>query len=320
MQRPETTRELLQQLADPSRSSQALFALMLKGNEGIHALAEFLLTSKPSSLPEARLLAVEGLATLKGPEALTALVCVARERLEEITDPIIRLAEETVASRAAEALGDFADPRAREALLELVKGKPLIGVAEAFAKAWDVRAVPYLVSWLGDDFVAEAAGRALRHGGSSAFSTLVDSLLDEQARRENEPGISQRRRARILEILDDLIGSAELYLIEDLLNDPVEMVRLNSARILLNKGSAAQQSCAFQTALLLLDSTERAVRGLSEEILLEHFAMGHSLIEQEIQRREDSGELAEQFFPRETTLRILLRIRSKGKKIMEAHP
>ncbi len=318
MRSKEIAQELIQQLNDPTRSSQALLALMLKGNEGVLALAEYLRTSKPSSLPEARLLAVEGLRALKGSQALSALVCVASERLDEIADPVTRLAEETVASHAAEALGDFPDPLAREALLELVKGKPLIGVAEALAKSWDARAVPYLVSWLADDFVAEAAGRALRRGGSSAFSTLVDSLHDEQARREPESGASQRRRARVLEILDDLIKSAEMNLIEDLLNDPVEMVRLNSARILLNKGSANQQHCAVHTVLPLLDSKERAVRTLSEETLLDHFAIGHSLIEQEIQRREDSGELAEQFFPRESTLRILLRIQNKGKQITEA--
>ncbi len=319
MQSLSMTKKLLQQLADPTQSNQALLAIMLKGNEGVHALAEYLRTSKPSSLPEARLLAVEGLSTLKGPEAFSALVYVAGERLDEIPDPVIRLAEETVASRAAEALGDFPGPLARDVLLELAKGKHLIGVAEAFAKAWDVRAVSYLVSWLGDDFVAEAAGRALRRGGRSAFSTLIDSLREERGAQEIESRMSRRRRrARILEILDELILPDEIHLIEDLLDDPFEMVRLNTARMILSKGSAAQQNRAFHVALSLLDSTTRVLRAQCEEILQEHFAVGHSLIEQEIERRENLRELPKQFFPRESTLRILLRIQRKGRQIMEA--
>ncbi len=312
------TEDLLQQLTDPSRSSQALLALMLRANEGAHALADYLRTSKPSSLPEARLLAVEGLSTLKGPEAFSALVYVAGERLDEIADPVIRLAEETVASRAAEALGDFPGPLARDVLLELAKGKHLIGVAEAFAKSWDVRAVSYLVSWLGDDFVAEAAGRALRRGGRSAFSALIDSLREERGAQEIETRMSRRRRARILEILDELILPDEIHLIEDLLDDPIEMVRLNTARIVLSRGSPVQRNRAIHAALSLLDSTTRVVRAQCEEILQEHFEVGHSLIKQEIERRESLREFPNQFFPRESTLRILLRIERKGRQIKEA--
>jgi hypothetical protein len=290
----------------------------MKGHEGVRALVEFLRSSKPSSLPEARLMAVEGLSILKDPEALSALIAVASERLDDISDPVIRLGEQTVASRAARILADFPNPRAREALLKLLEGKPLVGVAEAFEKSWDLRAIPYLVSWLEEDFVAEAASRAIRVCDRFAFSALIDSLGEKHNQHDRETGMSQRRRARILEILDDLIRSDEVYLIEDLLDDLVETVRLNAARAVLTKGSRAQQERAFQVALPLLDSSERGVRTLSEEILLEHFGVGHHLVEQEIQRRELAGESAQRFFPKESTLVILVRIRKKGRQLREA--
>ena len=69
----EATKALLEQLGDPIRSSQALLALLMKGQEGVQALVEFLRSSKPSSLPEARLMAVEGLSIVKDPEALQRL-------------------------------------------------------------------------------------------------------------------------------------------------------------------------------------------------------------------------------------------------------
>jgi len=105
------TKALLEQLGDPSRSSRALLALLMQGHDGVQALVEFLRTSKPSSLPEARLMAVEGLSIVKDPEALSALIDVAGEPLDAISDPVIRLAEQTVASRAARILGDFPNPR-----------------------------------------------------------------------------------------------------------------------------------------------------------------------------------------------------------------
>ena len=263
-------------------------------------------------------MAVEGLSIVKEPEALSALIDVAGEPLEEISDPVIRLAEQTVASRAARILGDFPNPRAREALLKLVKGKPLAGVAEAFEKSWDLRAIPHLVSWLEEDFVADAASRALRVCGRFAFSPLIDSLAEKQIQYERETGMSQRRRARILEILNDLIRRDEIYLIESLLDDPVEAVRLNTARAVLNRGNRAQQERAFQVALCLLDSRERGIRALSEEILLEHFGAGPDLVEQEIHRREQDGESTQQFFPQESTLVILLRIRKRGRELTES--
>lgn len=124
MSAQERLRRLITQLADPSRNSQALLVLLAEGEETVPVLAEFLRSSKPSSLPEPRFLAVEGLGILKGPEALEALITVATEKLGEISDPVVRLAEETVVSRAALALADFPDESlARETLLELLKEK-----------------------------------------------------------------------------------------------------------------------------------------------------------------------------------------------------
>jgi HEAT repeat protein len=318
MPNQEAIRALIEQLGDPSRSNQALLALLMKGGDGVRALAEYLLSSKPSCLPEARLLAVEGLSILKGPEVLSVLVGVASQRLDEISDPVVRLAEETVASRAALALADFPTPRAREALLKLLEGKPLVGVAEAFAKSWDLRAIPYLVSWLEDDFVAEAAGRAVRVCGRMAFSALVESLGEKHIQHDRETGMSQRRRARILEILGDLLRSEEINLIEALLEDLVEAVRLNTARAVLSKGTSDQRERAFEVALLLLDSTDRGVRASSEEVLLEHSGVGYHLVEQEIRRRELAGESAQECFPKESTLVILHRIRKKDRPLTEA--
>ena len=317
MPNQEVIRKLIEQLGDPSRSNQALLALLLKGDEGAMALAAYLVSARPSCVPEARLLAVEGLSILKSPGALSTLVSVASRNLAEISDPVVRLAEETVASRAALALADFSSPRAREALLKLLEGKPLIGVAEAFAKSWDLRAIPRLVSWLEDDFVADAARRAISVCGRMAFSALLDSLGEKHTQCECETGMSKRRRGRVLGLLVDILRSDEVHLIESALEDPVDIVRLNAARAVLNKGDITQKERAFEAVLPLLDSSDGAMRGDTEDLLLEHFSIGHQLIEREIDRRSRAGESAGEFFPRETALGVLLRIRKKGQLILE---
>lgn len=315
-----TTREieaLIEELNNPIQCDQALLALIGEGKAAVPALVEFLRTAKPSSLPQARLLAVEGLGLLKGDDALDALIAVATERLAEITDPVVRLAEESVASRAALALADFSDPRALETLLRLAPGKPLVGVAEAFEKLRDRRAVPHLVRWLEDDFVAEPAARAIRAFGRAAMPSLLESLNERRRQHGIETRLSQRRRWRILEILDVLLEGDEISVLEAFLGDPVEEVRLKAANAILNHGNPDQQRRAFKIGLRLLDSHERDIRAAAEELLRGHLAAGPDLLEEEIQKRRAAGESEHIIFPRESALALLVRIQRQTNRSAE---
>lgn len=313
MSRQEGTNRLIRELGDPRRSNQALLALLARGDDAVPALAEFLRSSKPSSLPEPRLLAVEVLSILKGHEALRALIEVARETLAEIADPVVRFAEETVVSRAALALVEFPDePHAREALFFLLREKPLIGVAEAFEKVKDRRAVPRLVEWLEEDFVAEPAQRAIVACGPSGVPALLRSLREKHEKYGTETGMSQRRRARIISILGELAAPASIEGLEDLLGDPIDAVRWNAVRLFLGKGNALQQQRAFRVAMEFIHSSDNFIRSDCEELLVAHFDIGSELINEEIRRRHIAGESEENYKPRETTLAILIRILRKG--------
>jgi len=306
---------LIRELRDPRLGNQALLALLTKGDEAVPALGEFLRSSKPSSLPEPRLLAVEGLSILKGQEALEALIEVATEKLGEISDPVIRFAEEKVASRAARGLADFPDePRARETLLFLLEQKPLTGTAEAFEKAKDFSAISRLAEWLEDDFVAEAARRAIVACGPVGVPALLFSLREKHERYGTETGMSQRRRARILSILCELATQDSIEGLEYLLADPVDSVRWSAVQLLLEKGSAAQQQEASHGAIEFLDSVDSFTRSECEELLVAYFGLAREFIEGEIHRRVASGESEKNFEPRETMLAILLRILRRGNK------
>jgi len=303
---------LIAQLQDPSRSNQALLGLLAQGREAVPALAEFLRSTKPSTVAEARLLAVEGLSILKGEAALDALIEVATKRLADIPDPAVRLAEECVVSRAARALADFSGPRGRETLLTLLQGKPLVGVAEAFEKLKDPRAIPWLIAWLEDDFVARAAADAILSIGRPAIPALLVSLAKRKAQYGAETRTSQRRRARVLEILHDLIEAENIASLESLLEDPAEGVRWNAAKLFVRRGNGDQQRRGIQVALTILDFSDSFLRAESEELLTSYYEMGHDMIEQAIQAGRTRGDSETPKFPRETALAVLLRVQHRA--------
>jgi HEAT repeat protein len=306
------TSVLIAQLQDPSRSNQALLGLLAQGREAVPALAEFLRSTKPSTVAEGRLLAVEGLSILKGEAALNALIEVATKRMADIPDPAVRLAEESVVSRAARALADFSGPRVRETLLKLLEGTPLVGVAEALEKLKDSRAIPRLIAWLEDDFVAHAAGRAVLTIGRPAVPALLASLSERQTQYGAETRTRQRRRARVLEILEALIEPEEIASLQSSLEDPAEGVRWNAANIFVRLGNHRQQRRGIQVVLSLLDTSDSFLRADCEELLTSYYEVGQDMIEKAIQARREKGESEIAMLPRETTLEVLLRIQRRA--------
>jgi len=103
-------------LDDLSRNREALALLILQGERAVPVLAEVLL-GPPSSIPETRCLAAEGLGVIGGEAAVSALIQVLTFHDIRALDPVLRLAEEAVRNRAAEQLGKIGDRRAVEPLL-----------------------------------------------------------------------------------------------------------------------------------------------------------------------------------------------------------
>jgi HEAT repeat protein len=261
---------------------------------------------------EGRFLAVEGLRILKGGEALDALIEVATRQLEMIPDPVVRLAEQTVSSAAARALADFPDLRARQTLVQLLHAKPLLGVAEAFEGLKDERAIPGLILWLEEDFVAEASARAIATVGRPAVRHLLASLNVRRTIQGTETKMSQRRRARVLQLLGVLAESSEISQVAACLEDPAEAVRWNAAQMFVRRGTGALRDHALDMALEFLDSADNQIRVDCEELIRSHFGIAREKIEQEICLRRQKGEADRPIAVRESSLEILGRILEEG--------
>ncbi|MGH9395920.1 MAG: hypothetical protein ACRD18_03585 [Terriglobia bacterium] len=124
--------------------------------------------------------------------------------------------------------------------------------------------------------------------------------------------MSQRRRARILEILAEMAHTEEIASIQDLVQDPVELIRFNAVQLFFRCGTDPQKLVAYQSGLTLLDSRDNGIRNGCQESLISYAYLGSQLVEEEIERRRALGESEEPCYPRETTLAILVRIARRG--------
>ncbi len=193
-------------LDDLSRNRETLALLVLQGQRAVPVLAGVLLGS-PSSIPEPRSLAAEGLGAIGGDEAVSALIRVLTLHDIRRLDPILRLAEEAVRNRAAEQLGKIGDRRAVEPLLYALAHEAVREAMGALALFKDERAIPHIVRRLEDPCDRRAAADGLLSFGRVAVPALAATLTDKRPSPEDESPASIERRAEAARLLG-IIGEA----------------------------------------------------------------------------------------------------------------
>jgi HEAT repeat protein len=214
-------------LDDLSRNREALTLLILQGERAVPVLSQVLL-GPPSSIPEPRCLAAEGLGTIGGEQAVTALIRVLTVHDIRRFDPVLRLAEEAVRNRAAEQLGKIGDRRAVEPLLYALAHEGAREAMGALARFKEARAIPHIVGRLEDPCDRAAAADALLAFGSTAVPALTAALTERRPSPTDEAPVSIERRAeagRLLGIIGD--GSVVPHLCSGL-DDPAADVQLEA--------------------------------------------------------------------------------------------
>ncbi len=214
-------------LDDLSRNREALALLILQGERAVPALARMLL-GPPSSIPEARCLAAEGLGSIGGEAAVSALIRVLSLHDPRRLDPVLRLAEEAVQNRAAEQLGRMGDRRAVEPLLYGLAQDGLREAMGALARLREPRAIPHIVRRLEDPCDRAAAADALLAFGSTAVPALTATLTEQHPSSEDESPMSAERRAEAARLLGTLGASQALEALRSRLDDPAAAVRLEA--------------------------------------------------------------------------------------------
>jgi len=215
-------------LDDLSRNREALALLILQGQRAAPVLAEVLL-GPPSSIPEPRCLAAEGLGAIGGAAAVSALIHVLTCNDIRQLDPILRLAEEAVRNRAAEQLGKLGDRRAVEPLRYALAHGGLREAMAALARFGEVRAIPHIVSRLEDPCDRAAAADALVTFGTMAASALTAALAEWRPSPMDEAPVSIERRAEAARLLGILGDRSLIPVLSACLEDPAGIVQLEVA-------------------------------------------------------------------------------------------
>jgi HEAT repeat protein len=221
-------RDLAAGLDDLSRNREALTLLVLQGERAVPFLAEVLL-GPPSSIPEPRCLAAEGLGAIGGEAAVGALIRVLTLHDVRKLDPVLRLAEKAVRNRAAEQLGKIGDQRAVEPLLYALAHEGAREAMGALARFKEERAIPHLVRRLEDPCDRAAAADALLTFRRAAVLALAATMGERRPSHEDEAPMSIERRAEAARLLGIVGDRSVVPQLCSCLNDPAATVQLEAS-------------------------------------------------------------------------------------------
>jgi HEAT repeat protein len=233
-------------LDDLSRNREALVLLILQGERAVPVLAEVLL-GPPSSIPEPRCLAAEGLGAIGGGEAVSVLIRALTLHDIRRLDPVLRLADEAVRNRAAEQLRKIGDPRAVEPLLYALAHEGVREAMGALARFKEERAILHIVRRLEDPCDRAAAADALLTFRRAAVPALFATLGERRPSPDDEAPVSIERRAEAARLLGVVGDRSVAPLLCSCLSDTQAAVQLEAglALVALMDADAPDQALAI---------------------------------------------------------------------------
>lgn len=230
-------RQLVHGLNSLMEGESAASMLVACGPRAIPYVAEFLLRGRPASVSEPRRRAVKVLADLGAVSELLTYV----ELDKKITDPVVKLAEESVESLAAELLARWPTEDVFRALLSLAQGRKLIGLCVAFGQMRRSETIPILIRDLADGVCARPAEDALLQIGRIAIPELISAASKPQGNGEPEVPSNLQRRQSALRVLRGMnLRHEDWPLIRPLSHDGDPEVRVHACIIGLSFASEAE--------------------------------------------------------------------------------
>lgn len=203
------------------------------GECAIPALKAMLFEREPSGLYQVRCRAAEALGLLGAFDVLEEFL----REWKSAADPVERLGDDVVASRAARAISQRQDIKTFALLSELTSRRPLAGLVSALASFRRPEAIPTLIDALGEDETRLAAETGLTCFGEAARPLLLSAA--DRFKVSHDLSESQMRKCRsILRLLGEikLDGDEEGRLRPFMTSADVQVSAL-ACRIALRSGS-----------------------------------------------------------------------------------
>ena len=278
----EEIRRLVDSLNSLHEGELGISMLVACGERAIPPLREFLLSGRPTTVPEPRQRAVRALAELGAKDALLEYLRGPRR----VTDAVVRFAEEAVENTAARALRNWQSEDVFQVLMEIASKRALPGAIETLGMFQRPEPIPYLIRALGDDVGRRAAEDALRSLGEVAIPALVEAARTPDPSRQTESPSSILRRRRTVRVLADCPLAPEVWpKLQPLLWDPDHEIAATVARIALRAGAQADYAPAVRRMADALAYVDWLSAIEIEDSLVEHFQEVRVRIEAELERR-----------------------------------
>ena len=230
-------RELMEQLDSLLDGESAAARLVGCGGVAVEPLRRFVFDSPPRSVPEPRCWAVRALAGLGEKDLLIKYL----QREIPATDPVVRLAEETVQRTAALALAaGWQTDEVFEVLLRISLRHPIPGVIEAIGRFERRRAVPVLIGALGDHFCRPWAETALARVARRDRDLLIPAALSRTMNNAQETAPSLCRRRALVALLRQVhLSASEANRLAPLIEDPDRELAVDASAIAIEQGRDA---------------------------------------------------------------------------------
>lgn len=261
-------RQLVEGLNSLMEGESAAAMLVACGARAIPFVSDFLIHGRPASVSEPRRRAVRVLADL---EAVNELVRYL-ELEKNITDPVLKLSEESVESLAAELLARWPTEEVFRALLGLSQRRKLIGLCAAFGKLRRPEAIPVLIRDLGDGVCSRPAEDALLQIGRIAIPELISAALNRQLKGETEiPSNLQRRRSALRVLLSMGLRQGDWAVIRSLSHADDPEIRAYACIIGLASASEAERNLLASQMLTVVQSVNWFIQSEIQETLLANY-------------------------------------------------
>jgi len=284
----------------------AVAELAACGKRAVEPLRRFLLYGKPNGIFQPRQHAVEALAELGAKDVLLEYLAFEKQ----ISDPVDRYGEEAVENTAARLLGGWRDEDVYNALLRLLRRKPMPGVIETIGEYRRTETIPDFIRALGDDVAGGPAEEALRTVGEPARRPLLNAALSPVPSAADETPSSLRRRASALRLLADRNLSAEDWrnlaaLTRD--RDPEIAARACWIALLVAEDSCRQ--LAVRRLVEVLPEADLFLQTEMESWLVRRFDCARIVLDEEIARRQPATEAVRS---PDKVLRFLLAVKRRA--------
>ena len=276
-------RKLVASLNSLHEGGLAIPLLMICGERAIRPLKDILLYGELGDLYIPRPHVVWALAELGARDVLLEYLALEKE----ISDPVLRHAEDIVKNTAARALAAWCGEDVSSALLKKLSVRRLPGAIDTLGNFRRPELLPHYILALEDNSCRQSAEEAIAKLGGQAHVASIEAVRTPHPSAPAETPSSVCRRRSALRLLSQLrLSRPDWHELALALHDRDPEISVRAGFVALLAAEPEDKHCAVRRLLEVLPEANDLLQREIESSLLMHFASDQDAIAEEIGRRQ----------------------------------